>query len=702
MIQLVIKHSKFETAKIPGDKTVQILPDIATCSDCIQDIFDKTNRRYLYPFTNCTNCGPRFTIIESLPYDRINTTMKNFIMCQDCRQEYENPLNRRFHAQPNACTDCGPYLELWDKDENILSTRHDALLATVTAIKNGKIVAIKGIGGFHLVVDARNEEAVVRLRLQKNREEKPFALMFPSVESIKNECDISDLEKHYLCSPHSPILLLHRKTSGGSSFIGNSVAPNNPYLGVMLPYTPLHHILMKELGIPVVATSGNLSDETICIDNHEALNRLAKIADLFLVHNRPIVRHADDSIARVVMDRKMILRRARGYAPLPITLENLSTPVLAFGGHLKNSVAICSNNNVFISQHIGDLETGETTKTFHQVIEDFQQMYEIKPQILACDLHPEYLSTKHAQKQEIQQSIPLVRVQHHFAHVVSCMAENDLDGSVLGVSWDGTGYGSDNTIWGGEFLISTTKSFIRAAHIRTFCLPGGEKAIKEPRRTALGLLYEIFGDEVFDMDHLIPIQMFSAAELTIMRKMFVKAINVPRTSSVGRLFDAIASIVGLRQNIKFEGQAAMELEFAIRKDQSTNKKYEFRIQRSGSSSKNMDNYSSPLIIDWEPMIKDILDDLKQKAPIEHISTKFHNTLINFIITIVNKFKEKQIVLSGGCFQNKYLLENTILQLRAMNMSPYWHQRIPPNDGGIALGQAVVAANHFKSIRNKLF
>jgi hydrogenase maturation protein HypF len=655
-----------------GETTALVLPDIATCPDCLKEIFDSSNRRYLYPFTNCTNCGPRFTIIESLPYDRPNTTMKIFPMCWECREEYENPRDRRFHAQPNACPKCGPNIELWNETGKIICAQHDALLQSVAAIREGKIVAIKGLGGFHLIVDARNEKVITLLRERKHREEKPLALMYPSLDSIETHCFVSELEKRLLLSPESPIVLLKRKPEIVSN-VAQTVAPNNPYLGVMLPYTPLHHLLMKELNFPVVATSGNLSDEPICTDEHEAVQRLGNIADMFLVNNRPIVRHVDDSIVRVMMGREMVLRRARGYAPLPIQIKNRpAKSILAVGAHLKNNIALTSGDNVFISQHIGDLETNEAFNAFKNVIESFQQLYETKPEFIVCDKHPDYLSSKYAKSIDSSR----IEIQHHYAHVASCMAENQLDGNVLGISWDGTGFGLDGTIWGGEFLLTNSASFERVATFRQFKLPGGEQAIKEPRRTALGILYEIFRKEIFERNDLIPLQSFTMLELDVIKKMLEQNVNCPSTSSVGRLFDAVASLIGLRQQVKFEGQAAMELEFAL-ENASTRDSYPFSI---------LEGQSVNWIVDWELMISEILKDQKQNLGHQIISKKFHNTLTKIIVDLARRVGEKRVVLTGGCFQNRYLLEQTVQQLTENGFDPYWHQRVPPNDGGIALGQ----------------
>ena len=687
-----------------GEITAIVLPDIATCPDCLKEIFDPGDQRYLYPFTNCTNCGPRFSIIESLPYDRPNTTMKNFMMCADCRREYENPIDRRFHAQPNACPECGPYVELWDSNGNMMASHNEAITQTVNAISSGQIAALKGIGGFLLIADARNDEAIIRLRERKNREEKPFALMYPSLEAIEKDCYVSNLEERLLCSPESPIVLLARKSKiqNRESKISHSITPNNPYLGIMLPYAPLHHILMRELGFPIVATSGNLSDEPICIDEQEALKCLAGIADVFLVHNRPIKRHVDDSIVRVMMDREIVLRRARGYAPLPIQLkQNASKPLLALGAHMKNAIALTSGKNIFISQHIGDLETKEAFNAFENVIESFKSLYNTPSVKFVSDLHPAYLSTQYAK----EHGRSIVQIQHHYAHIASCMAENQIEGRVLGVSWDGTGFGLDETIWGGEFLLTNDESFERAASFRQFKLPGGDRAIKEPRRTAIGILYELFGKKLVEDSSLSPIKAFSKAELHTLIRMLGRKINSPLTSSVGRLFDGVAALVGLNQCTSFEGQAAMELEFAIG-NLSTNEHYKWstvngRLSMTNAehptSNINIDlhnspnpNLKSPIIVDWTPMILDILEDVKRNTNVGIISVKFHNTLVEIIIDIANRIGEKRVVLSGGCFQNKYLTERAVQRLMTEGFNPYWHQRVPPNDGGIALGQIAAA------------
>ena len=647
--------------------------------------------------------------------------MQKFTLCSECQQEYENPLDRRFHAQPNACPNCGPQLQLLDNTGTTIETKNQAIYNTIQALKQGKIIAIKGLGGFHLIVDASNPTAINELRRRKKRSEKPFALMYPSLEKIKQDCHISPSEERLLTSPQSPIVLLKHKNkpTHPNSILKNlnTIAPGNPYLGIMLPYTPLHHLLMAEFNQPVIATSGNLSDEPICIDEQQALTKLSEIADLFLIHNRPILRPVDDSIVRIIAGREMILRRARGYAPLPISLptsENsnqspISHPILATGAHLKNTIALAIKNQIFISQHIGDLETPEAFNSFQQIIENFKQLYEVQPEIVACDAHPDYLSTKYAQNllraasptsilptDKVYKPAPtsLFSIQHHHAHILACLAENQLLGkSALGIAWDGTGYGLDNTIWGGEFFqilpIQKTENtnnlkiqISRIAHFRQFPLAGGDKAIKEPRRTALGLLYEIFGKNIFTNPpenlNFHTLKAFTPQELKILQTMYQQHINTPLTSSVGRLFDSIASLTNQRQILNFEGQSAMELEFAI-EDIENNQTYPFKLTP---------NPSSPLIIDWQPTILAILNDIHQQIPLATISVKFHNTLVETIIAVAKYIKEQKIILSGGCFQNKYLLEKTIRRLQQENLQPYWHQRIPPNDGGIALGQII--------------
>ncbi|MCB4757048.1 MAG: carbamoyltransferase HypF [Elusimicrobia bacterium] len=669
-----------------GPKIAHIPPDVGVCKDCLHEIFDPLDRRYLYPFTNCTHCGPRYSIIETLPYDRKNTVMKIFEMCEDCRREYDDPKNRRFHAQPNACPRCGPRLEFYNEGGRVMGTHHSAMLLAGQMILQGRIVALKGLGGVHLVVDARNEKAVRRLRERKLREEKPLALMFPTLESVKMVCHVSALEEELLTSPAAPIVLLKRKTiEAAIPVVAPSVAPNNPYLGVMLPYTPLHAILMKPLGIPIVATSGNRSDEPICIDNEETLARLAGIADYFLLHNRPIVRQVDDSVVKVVAGRPLILRRSRGFAPEPVLLESELPPLLAVGPYLKNTVAVSAGKAVILSQHIGDLDNQESVTAFERSEKSLRSLYEVNPDVVVHDNHPDYFSTQYASRWGKR----TIGVQHHHAHIVSCMADNGLTGPVLGVAWDGTGYGADGTVWGGEFLLADVKSFKRVGHFRTFRLLGGDKAVHEPRRSALGVLYEIYGEEIFKRGCNLDFDLrdlsfgFNEKELGVFSDMLGKSLNSPVTSSAGRLFDAVASLTGLRQINHYEGQAAMGLEFVLPEEPAEDI-YPFAIR----------NDSYPYIFDWAPMILKIVEDIKAGCPKPIVSATFHNTLVEGLVAMAKKIGEERVVLSGGCFQNTYLTERSIKRLREENFKPFWHWRVPPNDGGLALGQAVVAAASF--------
>ena len=691
------EYFKIRASENSGDKSTPILPDMATCADCLREIFDPSNRRHLYPFTNCTHCGPRFSIIEALPYDRQHTSMKQFQMCGACQSEYENPQNRRFHAQPNACPDCGPHLEFWNFSGTCLSQNGDALEQAANALNEGLIVAVKGVGGFHLMVNACDDQAIRRLRNRKHREEKPFALMLPSLASVKSACELSALEEGILLSPKSPIILLQRKpgTDAQNKKIGISceVAPSNPYLGVMLPSTPLHHILIGQVGSPIVATSGNISNETICIDEDEALTRLQGIADFFLVHNRPIVRHVDDSIVRVVLGFEQVLRRARGYAPAPIAFKEILSPLVAVGGYLKNTIALAKDHNVFVSQHIGDLGNVQTSSAFEDTFASLTELYGFQSGSVVCDFHPDYPSTYWAKKKQ-GVNIP---VQHHVAHVFSCMAEHDLEGPLLGIAWDGSGYGLDGTVWGGEFFHVTSESIHRIACWRPFPLPGSDAAMNEPRRSALGLLYGVLGEAVFDRPELL--EAFTSEELTVLKTMLNKNLNCPMTSSCGRLFDAVASMAGVRQINSFEGQAAMELEFLTQGSLSESSypagliEDEYKMLNFERNKNFLDGYDLNLKfqLDEAPLIRELLNDMSKKCSLNLMATKFHNTLAESIVSVAKRVGEERVVLSGGCFQNKYLTERAVYRLRREGFQPYWHQRIPPNDGGLSLGQIFAAS-----------
>ncbi len=675
-----------------GELSPVVPPDISTCEECRAETLQPGARRHLYPFTNCTNCGPRLTIINALPYDRPDTTMKGFEMCDACRGEYESPGDRRFHAQPIACPDCGPHVELWDCDGKRLADKGDAMAMAAERILRGEILAVKGLGGFLLVADASNEKTVAELRKRKRREEKPLAVLFPSLDVTRRYCEVSPMEERLLTSPESPIVLLKKrcdKTLPGVP--AEAVAPGNPYLGAMLPYSPLHLILSEKTGIPLIATSGNLTDEPICIDNSEAVRRLSGIADFFLVHTRPIARYVDDSVARVILGREMVVRRARGYAPLPIRHSAEKMPrVMGVGGHLKNNIALSLGRDVFVSQHIGDLETLEARDAFLQAIADLTRLFDYRAEVVACDMHPDYFSTVWARKN----GAPVIPVQHHHAHIASCMMENELDGRVLGVAWDGTGYGADGTVWGGEFMLADYTSFDRVAHLKTFRLPGSERSVREPRRSALSVLYETFGDGSGDLLEKTPtlasFENFENKETELLLEMIKKGINSPITSSAGRLFDAVSSILGIRQRAGFEGQGAMELEFRACRDFSPpppaarGDSYDFAVDNGDTNG--------PMVLDWRPVISAIIDDLNGGLNTGVISSRFHNTLSSMIVAVAKRVQVEKVVLSGGCFQNKYLLEKTVMELEKEGFGVYTHQRVPPNDGGISLGQVAVAGH----------
>lgn len=661
-----------------GAKTVLILPDLAPCPDCLADILDPQNRRHLYPFTNCTHCGPRFSIIEKLPYDRSHTSMMHFPMCPQCRAEYEDPADRRFQAQPNACPVCGPQLEFWDGQGAAMAVRGEALQRAVDALHLGCIVAVKGLGGFQLLCDARNEKAVAELRRRKKREAKPLAVMFPDLASLRKACLSDETEEKLLLSPQAPIVLL-RKREKSDPALAPSLAPGNPQLGAFLPSTPLHHLLLRELDFPTVATSGNLSDEPICTDGREALERLDGIADFFLTHDRPIVRPMDDSVARVVSGEVQVLRRARGFAPLPVYLSAEGPSILALGGYLKNTVALAKENRVFLSQHLGDLGTLPSLEAFERSLSDLPRLYETQPEAVACDLHPDYPSTRRA----MELGLPVIAVQHHVAHVFSVLAENHVKGPALGVAWDGTGWGSDHTIWGGEFFTVTGESVKRFGHLRPFPLVGGDLAAKESRRPALGILYELYHQEAFGLD-LPTLKAFAPPETAVLGKMLSSSDRI-MTSSMGRLFDALSSLAGLCQKSRFEGEAAMALEFVLEEGE-TEEAYSLPLRFHGTLG----------LLDWEPLFIQLLDDLSRQTPVWLISWRFHNALVEGLLKVATKAGLEQVALSGGCFQNRALAEASVARLRREGFRPFWQKQVPPNDGGLSLGQAAYARWKLKS------
>ncbi|MAT98126.1 MAG: carbamoyltransferase HypF [Anaerolineaceae bacterium] len=691
----VIVHSQAQAAA-----NTLISPDICLCDDCLRELFDPQNRRYRYPFINCTNCGPRFTIIKDIPYDRPLTTMAEFTMCPDCQAEYNNPLDRRFHAQPNACAVCGPevWLEFGERlslNGNQLSVnseqysveRDEAIGAAQALLAAGKIVAVKGLGGFHLACDAANDDALAILRERKGRVDKPFAVMARDVTAVRQFAHLSQAEEALLTSKERPILLLHQKENNPLSPL---VAPGNNTIGVMLPYTPLHYLLLAaqspisnpstllrtSLQSPVlIMTSANYSNEPIVKDNDEARERLASLADAFLMHNREIYGRCDDSVVRVIGNQHHVLplRRSRGYAPFPVKLPFTVPPTLAVGGELKSTFCLAKGEYGYMSQHIGDMENLETLDAFATAVSHYKAIFRTEPERLVCDLHPGYLSTRWAQEQA---DVPVVAVQHHHAHIASVMAEHRLDGRspVIGFSFDGTGYGSDGAVWGGELLLADYHGFERAAHLKYVPLAGGNVAVKRPYRLALAHLHA--AGLAWD-DALPCVAACKNAEQRVLRQMLEREINTVPTSSMGRLFDAVASLLGIRQTVTYEGQAAIELEVVAAPD--VTEQYQFDL--SGD------------LFDAAPIFAAIVKDLQAGLATAVIAAKFHNAVADLIVRLSLQMRKQhglnQVALSGGVFQNVTLLETAVRQLHHHNFTIFTHRLVPPNDGGLALGQAVI-------------
>jgi len=711
-----------------------ISPDICICPDCLHELLDPANRRYHYPFINCTNCGPRFTIIKDIPYDRATTTMAAFQMCPDCAAEYHDPLNRRFYAQPIACPVCGPqvWLEYPDQPAQSVITTGEAIppglpashmgLAAIQQAQHlllqGKILGIKGLGGFHLACDATNPAALRVLRRRKLRVDKPFALMMPDLQSIKHHCLVNTVEEGVLLSRQRPIVILQRRPD---SNISRQVAPLQDTIGVMLPYTPLHYLLFLDfqnldsqpqisdqrfLPLALVMTSGNLSEEPIATQNPEARQRLSALADVFLMHDRPIRTRCDDSVLRV-FDFKVAprasatrspqnsssvsisLRRSRGYAPDPILLPWEVSPVLATGPELKNTFCLTRDRYAFISQHIGDMENFETLQSFETSIQDYERIFRIRPQLIACDLHPNYLATRYAVRRAEVESIPSIAVQHHHAHIASCMADNGLplEQAVIGVAFDGTGYGTDGAIWGGEFLLADYRDFKRFAHLAYMPLPGGDVAIRKPARLALAYLKE---SGIGWRPDLPSYQALSSAEQSALQAQLEHRLNTPLTSSMGRLFDVVAALVGVRQQINYEAQAAIEMEALVDRDERGSYKFGFHPAQHSDQM--------PYLIDIAPVLLDILNDLDIQSSITRISARFHNSVVDLVqqvvLTMRSIYNTDQVVLSGGVWQNMVLLRKTVEILVQEGFNVFIHRQVPANDGGIALGQAVIAAQHF--------
>ncbi len=656
---------------------VHIPADTATCPDCLRELFDPQDRRYRYPFINCTNCGPRLTIIGEIPYDRANTSMSCFPLCSQCRKEYEDPADRRFHAEPNACPACGPSLRLLEAGGRDM-TAGDPVAQAAELLRGGSILALKGLGGFHLAVDAANHEAVSRLRSRKFREEKPLALMVRDVDAAARLAEVGGEERDRLLSPERPIVLARKKEG---TFISPAVAPGVPDLGLMLPYTPLHHLLLAEgFFIALVMTSANQVDEPICIGNREALERLKGIADFFLMNNRDILVRCDDSIVAVSGRRSRVLRRSRGYAPKPLFLRQAFPEVLALGPQLKATLCIVKGNAAFLSPHIGDMETPQARDFYRESLAILPKIAECSPGTVACDLHPGYYTTRVAEE---MQETRIIRVQHHHAHIVSCLAENGISGPVIGLAMDGTGYGSDGTVWGGEFLAASEESFERAGRLRLFRLPGGEKAIREPWRIGAALLRETYGPSWLEVAaglKLLPEE--GTGEW--MEQIFRQGINSPLTSSLGRLFDGVASLLGLRRKVSFEGQAAMAVEALA-----------VGGREEVSLSFGLGEEAGVHVLDFVPLVAGMVDALGKGRNREAIAVAFHRALSEALTAMAGKIREetglRRAVLSGGCFQNRVLLEGCIAELEKAGFDVYTHRQVPTNDGGISLGQAVSAA-----------
>jgi len=656
-------------------KSTLISPDAAICDACLKELFTPEDRRYRYPFINCTHCGPRYTIIDDIPYDRPNTSMKHFVMCEKCQAEYDDPTDRRFHAQPNACTYCGPHVFLHDaKGSRILST--DPIRETILLLKQGHIVAVKGLGGFHLAVDAARSDAVIRLRKRKGHEEKPFAVMSKDLERISAYAVISSEEHKLLTSSQRPIVLLKKREPHP---LAEAVSPENAYFGVMLPYTPLHYLLLDSDFVALVMTSGNLSEEPIAIENFEAFERLGGIADYFLVHNRDIYLGSDDSIVRHAADATRNLRRSRGFVPRPVFLRDRQPQVLGCGAELKVTACLTKGNQAFLSQHIGDMENPTTYSFFKQTVSHLERILDIHPEIIAHDLHPDYLSTRYALEEREAQS--RIAVQHHHAHIVSCMAENRIDGPVIGLAFDGTGYGTDGTIWGGEVLLADAKAFQRLAFLDPVPMPGGEAAIREPWRMAVSYIVEAFGTD-FPIQEIPALRSLEPEAMRTVLQMIQKGVRCPLTSSLGRLFDGVACILGLKQTVRFEGQAAMALEMAAK--DGIKEFYDYRQMTE-----------IPIKVPTRPIIQGVVSDLWDGVPTEVISGKFHATVIEFFSgvcdVVATQTGVRRVALSGGVFQNAILLKGFIASLTRRGFEVYTHSQVPTNDGGIALGQAVVAA-----------
>ena len=651
-------------SELDGQPSGFVLPDLAPCAECSKELSDADSRFYRYPFTSCSYCGPRYSIMFEQPYDRQRTSMADFKHCPICQQEYTSPDNRRFHAQTIACSSCGPQLGFHDAEGLKLASEEQALTQTVQALEQGHIVALQGIGGFQLLVDAENPLAVERLRARKHRPHKPFALLVENLAAAETLCVIDESARTVLCSSAAPIVLLPRKWD---THLADAVAPNQALLGLMLPASPLHQLLAQDFGRPLVATSGNRHNEPLCYQTEQAFSTLATITDYFLVHNRPILRPLDDSIVRIIAGQPTVLRRGRGYAPTLQVAESMAS-MLALGGQWKSSVALSTGHQIIVSQHLGDLDTDASQQLFVETIDDLQRFYALHPQQWIHDKHPDYASSVYAQRQTAIKT----PVQHHCAHVFACMAEHGLKPPLLGVAWDGSGLGDDHLIGGSEFILIENAGYRRLAHFRPIAQPGGDQAARQPRRSALALLQALFGDDLPDLECL---RTFEDTELRMLKKMLAKNIHCPTSSSAGRLFDAVASLLNVCQIQQFEGQAAMQLE---QLSNDIDESYPFTVLNS-----------DPMIIDWAPLIQNLLNDFAHRS-LGDRAAKFHNTLARIILDRAVFAQQKKVVLSGGCFQNDRLTTTTTNLLQNAGFEVYRHSQIPPNDGGLAVGQLYAA------------
>ncbi len=658
-----------------AEATTLISPDVTVCDDCLREMLDPADRRFRYPFINCTNCGPRYTIVEGIPYDRPLTSMKVFPMCQPCAEEYHDPADRRFHAQPNACPACGPSLSLRDKNGN-LHESDDPLSEAVNLLRHGYILALRGVGGFHLAVEAGNDAAVRELRRRKGRAEKPFALMVRDVASAEKLCHIDESEKTALLSRQRPIVLLRARKP---RLLPESIAPGNRFLGVMLPYTPLHHLLLQSEFDALVMTSGNFSEEPIAFGNDEALQRLAPLADFFLLHDREILQRCDDSIVRVAIGEPRVIRRSRGYVPEPVfLLQGVTQPILACGGELKNTIALARGRAVFLSQHIGNLDNPSALAFFEHSISHLQEILRIQPELLAHDMHPEYLSTKWA----VQQRLPKIAVQHHHAHLAAVMAENGVTEPTIGLILDGTGYGTDGTIWGGEVLVGDAAGFERFAWLEPVPLPGGAAAIKQPWRMALSCLEHAYGKACESLD-LPFLRNRGSEETAVVLQMIRKRLNAPLTSSCGRIFDAIAALIDLRGEVTFEAQAAIELEMCVDPSEDT------IYARAISAANERD------AISVAELVRSVVSDLRVGLSQSRISARFHRSLVEMFVQAAIASRQQtginRVGLSGGVYQNSFFFDLMQRRLCESGFEVLTHRQVPTNDGGLALGQVAIAA-----------